>query len=116
MCKGPCVFRPRCTARVVFLFYFEEDLGLFLSGIFRKQLHLTFLLSRRIGKILASLSKIHIVVEYLEEFQARVNSREIKFIILSALLRPNIYPALKKNLTLLCECNMLAIQVHYCRI
>lgn len=115
MCNGPCVFRPRCTARVVFLFYFE-DLGLFLSGIFRKQLHLTFLLFRRTSKILASPSKILIVVEYLEEFQARANSRGIKFISLSVLLRPNIYPALKKNLTLLCECNMLAIQAHYCRI
>lgn len=53
VCKGLCVFKLRCATEVIFLFYFEENLTLFCSGIFRKQLCLTFMLVKRFIEILA---------------------------------------------------------------
>lgn len=69
VCKGLRVFKIKCAAEIFFLFYFEENLGLLCSGIFRKHLCLTFLLVKRFIKILAPPAKIPRVVEYLEEFQ-----------------------------------------------
>lgn len=91
MYKGLCVFKLRCPAGVTFPFYFEENLGLFCSGIFRKQLCLIFLLVKRFIKILASPTKSPGVVEYLRDFKTRTNCRRKKFMILSVLLEPIIY-------------------------
>lgn len=101
MYKGLCVFKLRCAAGVTFPFYFEENLGLFCSGIFRKQLCLIFLLVKRFIKILASPTKSPGVVGYLRDFKTRTNCRRKNLWFYQFYLNLLFITAFKTNLTLL---------------
>lgn len=113
VCKGLRVFKLRCATGVTFLFYFEENLGLFCSGIFRKQLCLTFLFVKRFIEVLAPPTKIPRVVGYLGEFQTRANCRGKKLRFYQFYSDLIFITAFKTNFTLLGECNWLVVQMYY---
>lgn len=101
MYKGLCVFKLRCPAGVTFPFYFEENLGLFCSGIFRKQLCLIFLLVKRFIKILASPTKSPGVVSICEISKRGLIVEEKNLWFYQFYLNLLFITAFKTNLTLL---------------